>query len=270
MVGLGFSLVWGVMNVINLSHGAFVMIGAYVTFWLFRLMGLDPFLTLPASFIIVGVLGYLLQYFVINRIVRAPSFMTLIMTYGISIILVNMAILLWTADFRTVTPSYADETLVLGSIYIPYTKLSALAIVILLTILFSYILNNTRLGRSIRATRMDLEAARLMGVNVSNVYALTFAVGAGLAAVAGSLISLLYPITPVMGNFYTGIAFVVCALGGLGGVRGALVGGLVLGIVESLAVWLFGVEFQQAVAYIVLVLVLIFLPRGLLGQEYYS
>jgi len=269
MVALGFSLVWGVMNVINLAHGSFVMIGAFVTFWLFRLYGVDPFVTLPVSFVVGGVLGYVIQKFIINRIVRAPPFMTLILTYGISIILVNAALILWTADYRAVTPSYADTTFTIGPLLIPYMKMSVLTIVIVLTVIFSYILNHTRLGRSIRATRMDLEAARLMGVNVANIYALTFAIGAGLAALAGSLISMLYPITPVMGDHYIGIAFVACALGGLGGVRGALIGGVLIGIIEAFSVWIFGVEFQQAVAYIALVLVLILLPRGILGQEYY-
>lgn len=267
VVAVGFSLVWGVMNVINVSHGAFVMLGAYATYWLFVLLGLDPFLGAPVAMAATFGLGYLVQKYVINLVVRAPIYMTLILTFGLNLLLVNLALLAWSADFRSVSTPYAGAGFVFGPLVVPYARAGTLLMALLATAALFTFMARTRTGNAIQATRMDLEAAEGVGVRVDRIYALTFALGAGLA---GGLISATLPITPVMGITYTGKAFVVTALGGLGNMAGALVGGLVLGLAETVGAALIGPGYQDAIGYTLLVLILILRPQGLLGRAYYA
>jgi branched-chain amino acid transport system permease protein len=269
LIAVGFSLVWGVMNIINLTHGGFIMLGAYITFSLYDYWGLDPFLSLPISFMITFIIGYLTQMEIINRIVKAPIFMTLILTFGINLLLINIATLIWTANFRVVNPSYAKLSFALGPIQLPMVKMIVFVIALSISFLLEMLLDRTVLGRAIRATRMSIDSAKLMGISVRHIYGITFGIGVALAGVGGSLVSLIYPITTVMGPFYLGIAFVACALGGLGDIRGALVGGLLFGVMESLAVAVFGVSYQAAIVFVLLLLILLLLPRGIIGREYY-
>jgi branched-chain amino acid transport system permease protein len=270
VVAVGFSLVWGVMNVINVSHGAFVMLGAYATYWLFVLFGLDPFLGAPVAMLITFALGFLVQKVVINRVVRAPIYMTLILTFGLNLLIVNLGLIAWSADFRSVSTAYTGAGLVLGPLVVPYARFGTLLVALLATAALFAFMARTRTGNAIQATRMDLEAAEGVGVRIDVIYALTFGIGAGLAGLAGGLISATLPITPVMGLTYTGKAFVVTALGGLGNMAGALVGGLALGLAETVGATLIGPGYQDAIGYTILVLVLILRPQGILGRAYYA
>jgi branched-chain amino acid transport system permease protein len=270
VVALGFSLVWGVMNVINVSHGAFVMLGAFATYWLFVLFGLDPFVGAPLAMVALFVVGYAIQKYVINLVVRAPIYMTLILTFGLDLLIVNLGLIAWSADFRSVNTAYAGQGLVLGSLVIPYARAGTLLLALLASAALFAFMDRTRTGNAIRATRMDLEAAEGVGVRIDRIYALTFAIGAALAGLAGGLISATLPITPIMGLTYTGKAFVVTALGGLGNMGGALVGGIVLGLAETLGATLFGPGYQDAIGYVLLVLILVVRPAGLLGRAYYA
>lgn len=270
LVALGFSLVWGVMNVINVSHGAFVMLGAFTTYWLFVGAGLDPFLGAPVAMALMFVLGYLLQKYVINLIVRAPMFMTLILTFGINLVIVNLGIVAWTGDVRSITTGLSGQGVVLGPFVVPYVRAATLLIALLATAALFVFMDRTRTGSAIRATRMDLLAAEGVGIRIDRIYALTFAIGAGLAGLAGALISVTLPITPFMGLTYTGKAFVVTALGGLGNMAGALVGGLVLGVAETVGAALLGPGYQDAIGYALLVLILVLRPSGLLGRVGYA
>jgi branched-chain amino acid transport system permease protein len=270
LVALGFSLVWGVMNVINVSHGAFVMLGAFTTYWLFVGVGLDPFLGAPVAMALMFVLGYLLQKYVINLIVRAPMFMTLILTFGINLVIVNLGIVAWTGDVRSITTGLSGQGVVLGPFVVPYGRAATLLIALLATAALFVFMDRTRTGSAIRATRMDLLAAEGVGIRIDRIYALTFAIGAALAGLAGALISVTLPITPFMGLTYTGKAFVVTALGGLGNMAGALVGGLVLGVAETVGAALLGPGYQDAIGYALLVLILVLRPSGLLGRVGYA
>jgi branched-chain amino acid transport system permease protein len=270
VVALGFSLVWGVMNVINVSHGAFVMLGAFATYWLFVLFGLDPFVGAPLAMVALFVVGYAIQKYVINLVVRAPIYMTLILTFGLDLLIVNLGLIAWSADFRSVNTAYAGQGLVLGPLVIPYARAGTLLLALLASAALFAFMDRTRTGNAIRATRMDLEAAEGVGVRIDRIYALTFAIGAALTGLAGGLISATLPITPIMGLTYTGKAFVVTALGGLGNMGGALVGGIVLGLAETLGATLFGPGYQDAIGYVLLVLILIVRPVGLLGRAYYA
>jgi branched-chain amino acid transport system permease protein len=275
VVALGFSLVWGIMNIINLAHGAFIMLGAYATYQLTTSFGLDPFLTLPVSFVLLFALGYLIQRFLINWVARAPILVTFLLTFGLSLLIVNIALIVWSPDTRGVHPAYAGTNFSLGDVTVPWVKLYTLVAALLITGLMQLWLTRSRTGRAIRATSMDIGAAQLSGVRVSQIYAVVFGLGAGLAGVAGTLLSLSYSLTPNMGDPFLIKGFVVCVLGGLGSVQGALIGGLTYGIVEAFATQIdvtigtqhiSGSGLQDAIALVVLLIVLIVRPRGIMGR----
>jgi len=269
-VGVGFSLTWGVLNIINIAHGAMVMLGAYVTFLLFSRFGVDPFLSIPASMLVLFLLGYVLQRFLINRVIPHGVFMTLVLTFGLSLFLIDMALLFFSGDYRSVTPSYAGSGLSLGGVIVPYQRLGAFLISILIVALLNVYLGRSKTGRAIRATALNRQAAQLVGVDIARIYAVTFGIGAALAGAAGSLLAVTITITPYMGNVFIGKAFVIATLGGLGTVQGALVGGLVLGLAESLGAALIGPSYQQAIGFGILLLVLIFRPEGIMGKQFFA
>jgi branched-chain amino acid transport system permease protein len=275
VVALGFSLVWGIMNIINLAHGAFIMLGAYVTWQLFTSFHVDPFLSLPVSFVVLFVLGYLIQRFIINWVARAPVLTTFLLTFGLSLLVVNIALLIWTGDTRGVTTSYSGTNFTVAGITVPWAKLYTLIAAMVITGVMYLWLQRSKTGRAIRATSMDIGAAQLTGVRVAQIFAIVYGLGAGLAGVAGTLISLSYSLNPAMGQPFLIKAFVVCVLGGLGSVEGALVGGLAYGIVEAFASQIdltigtqhvSGAGLQDAVALLVLLVVLILRPTGIMGR----
>jgi branched-chain amino acid transport system permease protein len=268
-VAIGFSLVWGILNIVNLAHGALVMVGAYLTWWLFAHGGLDPFLSLPVVAVLLFALGYVLQRALVNRVVRAPLFFTLLLTFGLNLVIVHGLLLLFHSDFRSVTPAYAGAGLAVGGVQVPAVRLAALAVAMLLAAAVAYLLGRTRTGAAIQAVGADRDAARLVGVDLRHVYALTFGVGAACAGAAGALISTMQAITPSAGEPYTLQAFVVVVLGGLGRVGATVVGGLLFGVVETLGQTMLpglGAGWANAIAFAILVLVLVVRPGGLLGR----
>ncbi len=267
LMALGMSLIWGVMDIINIAHGAFIMLGAYTTYWLFTLAGIDPFVSLIASMFIMFILGYLIQRNIINLVIKAEIFITLILAFGIEIFINNSAMLLWTSDVRKVKVSYAASNFNFLGATIPDVRLVAFFLAIIISIILFIVLNKTRLGRAIRATSQDIDAARLSGVKVANIYAITFGIGTALAAAAGTLWAILFPISPTMGGHLTLKSFVVTIIGGLGTMMGPIVGGLALGIIESLGTNWFGTTYESLISFTLLVLVLIFMPKGILGGK---
>jgi branched-chain amino acid transport system permease protein len=266
VVALGFSLVWGIMNIINLAHGAFIMLGAYVAYVLFSTWHVDPFLSLPVAFVLLFALGYALQRYMINFVVRAPILTTFLLTFGLSLLIVNIALLIFHGDIKGIETSYSGSNFSIGPVTVAWTKLWTLVAALAITALMQAFLTRTRTGRAIRATSMDIGAAQLSGVRVAHLYAIVFGLGAGLAGMAGVLISLSYGIQPSMGDPFIITAFVVCVLGGLGTVQGALVGGLVYGVLIAYGSQYIGSGLQDAVALVVLLIVLIFRPNGILGK----
>ncbi len=268
-VGVGFGLVWGVLNIVNLSHGALVIVGSYLTWKLFSSYGLDPFLSLPLDAALLFAIGYALQRLVINRVIRAPLLFTFLLTFGVNLVIINVLLFLFKSDFRSVTPSYAGAGLNLGPLVVPYTRLASLAVALLLAGLLGLILGRTRTGLAIQAVGADRDAAQLVGIDLRHIYALTFAIGAACAGVAGGLITLIQAITPTAGEPYTLQAFVVVILGGLGRVSATVVGGLLFGLVEVFAQSIpgSGSVYANAIAFGLLVLVLVTRPQGLLGRK---
>jgi branched-chain amino acid transport system permease protein len=267
-VGVGFGLVWGVLNIVNLAHGALVIIGGYITWQLFTTLHLDPFLTLPIDAVALFVIGYALQRGVINRVIRAPLLFTFLLTFGLTLVIVNVLLLVFHSDFRSVSPSYSGAGLELGTVVIPYIRLAALAVALGMAAGLAFLLNRTRIGLAIQAIAADREAAQLVGIDLRHAYAVTYGLGAACAGVAGGLIAMIQAITPTAGQPYTLQAFVVVILGGLGRVSATVVGGLVFGLVEVFGQSIpgSGSVFANAIAFGLMVVVLVTRPQGLMGR----
>ena len=270
LVAVGFSLVWGVMNIVNLAHGSFVILGAYVAWELNRTVNLDPFIGMVASAAVLFAVGYVLQRYLINFVVNAPIFVTLLLTFGLDLLLVQGMNIVFSADYRSIHTSYASESLALGDVHLPYGRLLAFVLAILITLGLVALIGRTRMGLSITATGMDRGAARLMGIRARHVYALTFGIAAALAGIAGAMVGTVGTFQPSAAASYTLLAFVIAVLGGLGNMYGAMVGGLLIGLVEAWSGQYLSGTWVNAIAFLALVLVLIFRPSGLVGRAYYS
>ncbi|MET0277186.1 MAG: branched-chain amino acid ABC transporter permease, partial [Pseudorhodoplanes sp.] len=205
-----------------------------------------------------------------NRVIAAPVLITLTLTFGLDLVLNNAMLVAFTADYRKINLVNPLQALDIGPIFLPGDRVAAMGLALLLTLLLYWLLRDTRIGRAIVAVRMDREAAALMGVNVKHVNATTFGIGALMAGAAGALLSIIYPISPLNSSLFLGKAFVVCVVGGLGSVPGALIGGLALGIVESFGSFWFGPEHAVTISFAVLLLLLFVRPSGLLGRKGYE
>ncbi|MGA7143849.1 MAG: branched-chain amino acid ABC transporter permease [Desulfobacterales bacterium] len=267
LMAMGMSMIWGVMNIINIAHGSFIMLGAYITYWLFVGFGMDPFVSLPLSMAVIFLLGWLIQKYLINLVVQADIFITLLLTFGIELLINNLALVFWTADVRKVQVGYGAANFQFLGATVPYVRLAAFIMALLISAILFQLMNRSRVGRAIRATSQELDAAKLSGVRVGNIYASTFAIGTSLAAAAGTLWAILFPISPTMGGILTLKSFVVTIIGGLGTMLGPLVGGLILGIAEALGTNWFGSTYENLISFVIFLVVLIFMPRGILGSR---
>lgn len=272
-IAVGFSLVWGVLNVINLLHGSFVVLGAYLAFYAYTLGGVHPFLFVPVAALALFLLGYGVQRIVINRVIAAPVLVTMTTTFGLALLLENLMLVAFKADFRKISlkPPLGiidlSKTIPGLDIVVPVDRLASMVFALLLVSLLYLLLRRTSVGRAIVAVRMDPYAAALMGVDTVKIFAFTFALGAALAGAAGALLSPIFPISPLAATTYLGKAFVIGVLGGLGSVSGVLVGGLALGILESFGALFFGPENSLTLSFTVLVLLLILRPSGIMGKR---
>ncbi|HTN65907.1 MAG TPA: branched-chain amino acid ABC transporter permease [Burkholderiaceae bacterium] len=269
-IASGFSLVWGVLNIINILHGSFIVLGSYLAYFAHAQLGIHPFISILFIAPFFFVLGWLLQAGIINRVIGAPILITLTLTFGLDLMLGNSLLLAFTADYRKLTLDPPLGQLVLGTMSIPLDRLYAMVLAFLLTGLLYLLMTRSRIGRAIVAVRMDREAAALMGVPVARVYAITFGIGALMAGAAGVLLAVIFPISPLVSGSYLGKAFVTCVLGGLGSVPGAIVGGIALGMAESFGALWFGSEYATTVAFTLLILMLLVRPTGLMGKKGYE
>jgi branched-chain amino acid transport system permease protein len=264
---LGFSVIWGVMGVINLAHGDFLMVGAYLTWILNKTYGWEPFVALLVVMPIMFIYGYILQRILINRVIEKPILISLLVTYGLGIAMASTVKLIYTANPRiteTVLTGYWE----FGNVVLPITKTYVLiGALIMMTGLYVF-LQRTRFGKSIRAAAQSKEAARMVGIEIDKVYAATFAICIALTGAAGMLISPHSSINPFMGSDWTLKAFAITAMSGLGNIPCALMGGMVLGLVENLlATFIPGVGSNVGIisSFVLLVLVLVTRPQGLFG-----
>lgn len=269
-VGMGFSLVYGVMNIVNLAHGAMVMLGAYVCFWGFSLIGLDPFVSLPLSGLLMFALGYLAQKYVVNNVIRSDILRSLLVTYGLEMIILGGVLLAWGANYRAVTPSYFGAGFAMGSAVVPYLKAGVVVMAVALTVALYLFMGRTRTGMAIKAAALNREAAELVGIDIRHIYSVSMGVGCALAGMAGSLVAASYTITPSMEGSYLSSAFVVAILGGLGNTMGAIVGGAALALAETLGAVYLGMSYQKLLGFVIFLLVLVARPHGLVGRRFYA
>jgi branched-chain amino acid transport system permease protein len=269
-IAVGFSLVWGVLNVINILHGTFIVLGSYVAYFAYVQLGVHPFISIVIAGVLLYALGYAVQAGIINRVLAAPVLITLTLTFGLDLMLNNAMLVVFTADYQSVNLAHPLGSLEIGPVFLPGDRVAAMALAVLLTVLLYGLLRNSRLGRAILATRMDREAAAMMGVDIKRISAITFGIGAFMAGAAGALLSMIFPISPLNGNVFLGKAFVVCVVGGLGSVPGALVGGLFVGLVESFGSFWFGPERAVTISFALMLLLLFVRPSGLVGRRGYE
>jgi branched-chain amino acid transport system permease protein len=267
-LAVGFSLVWGVLNVINMLHGSLIVLGGYLTFFAWHSYGIHPLLALPAVALLLYLVGYAIQLLVINRVISQPVLTTLTLTFGLDLILYNFMTVYYTATPRRVTLDLG--ALDLGGIVIPVDRLLGMALALILTGMLYLVMRRSRLGRAIVAVRMDGAAAALMGIKVSRIYAITFGIGALMAGATGTIFAMVYPVTTNLTGTYLGKAFVVCVIGGLGSVPGALVGGIVLGVIESFSGQFFGPQHSLTVGFLLMLILLVVKPTGLTGIKGYE
>ena len=267
-IAVGFSLVWGVLNIINLLHGSLIVLGAYLAQLAFTHLGLHPFLSLLPVAAVMFAFGYSLQLLVLKRIIAEPVLVTLVLTFGLDLLLYNAMVLSFTATPRRILLDLGR--IEFSDIVLPVDRLAVMLLALLLTGVLYALLRGSRLGRAIVAVRMDRDTATLMGIRVPRVYAITFGIGALMAGAAGSLIAIVFPFSPGLGETLLGKAFVVCVLGGLGTVLGALAGGVALGMIDSVfGIWL-GPQNATIIGFAALLLVLLVRPAGLVGRVGYE
>lgn len=267
LIAIGLTLIFGVMKIINFSQGALMMLGMYVTYYLFSMYGINPYLSIPVSAAALFLIGYLIQRGVLNRILDAPEHNQLLVTLGLMMMIENFALLLFSPDFRTVKVPSLDGTFLLGPLSLSKTKLIAFVSAIFLTGVLYWFLQNTNLGKAIRATAMNRDGGALYGIKVNRINAITFGIGAALAAIAGTLITPFLYVTPTVGSVFVLKAFVVVVLGGLGNFLGALLGGLIIGAGESLTSVFLPGDWKDMATYLIFILVLLYRPTGLLGRK---
>jgi branched-chain amino acid transport system permease protein len=259
LMALGMALVWGVLNIVNLAHGAFIMLGGYVVFFLFT-AGLDPLAALPIAMLALFLFGYVIQRGLLNLIVRSALLNTLLFTFGLDVVLTYLAQLLFTADFRTINPSYAGANFSIDNVTVPLGRLIAFGVAIVLAVLLYLLLNRSRLGRAIRATAQNLDAARLHGVDPAQIYAITFGIGAALAGAAGGLYGIVAQITPYIGATLTAKSFVIAIIGGLDNPLKIIGGGVAIGLAEAITALYLGPTYTDVVSFGLLVLILVLRP----------
>lgn len=271
-VALGFSLVWGIMNIVNLAHGSFVLVGAYVAWKLADAAHIDPFLGMFGSMAVMFVIGWVVQFVAINRVIRAPLLVTFLFTFGLDLLVIDSLQRIFTGNLRSINLSYGGAGLTLGSLNINYSLMAIALVAVLLTGGLTLFLNRTRLGNAILATGMDRDAARLMGINIAQIYALTFAIGAALAGAAGALLGIKSSFDPSIGGDFTRVSFIIVVLGGLGSPWTVIAGGFVFALVQQvLPVFnnnLLG--YTDVLAFVVFVIVLFVRPNGLFGKPVYA
>ena len=267
LIGIGLTLIFGVMRVINFAHGELLMVGMYLTYYVFTLLGIDPFLSIVIVIPVMFLFGVVLQRVLIQRVLNALPQNQILLTIGLGLILSNTVMLIFTADYKILSTSYSSGSVMLGGISVSQPLFVSFLITAAITGALYLFLLKTDVGQAIRATAQDREAAQLMGVNVRRMGLLAFGIGSALAGTAGALISPTYYIFPQVGSAFTLKAFVIVVLGGMGSIIGATLGGIIIGTVESLAASYVSSGLKEIFVYVLFLFVLLVKPSGLLGKS---
>jgi len=271
IAAVGLSLVFGVLKMLNIAHGELLMLGGYVSFWVFNVLGMDPFFSLLIVIPVLFLIGLALDRLVYRHVVRLVGEEkiknSLLVSFGLTLVIQNLARWGFTPDERTIQVSYAGAGLNLLGVTLPYTRLGGLAIALVVTVLLHFFLHRTYPGKAILATAENWESAELAGINIHRVYMLTFALGASLAAIAGTMVITTYGISPSVGILWTLKALIIVVLAGTGSILGAFPAGLLLGVVEALSGAFIGQTYREVIGLVMFLLVLILRPQGLFTRH---
>jgi branched-chain amino acid transport system permease protein len=272
LVALGLGLLMGVMKFLNIAHCTFIILGGYVSFWLFNLWGIDPFLSIPVVVIVMFLIGLVLYKLAFSPLLKLPNIgmridTSMLVTFGLIWVLDNAMTMLWTPDTRTIITTYTGETLKVFGTRFSITGLGGLSLAVLVAFILYFVLSRTYFGKHIRAATQDAEAASLCGINVNRVYSLSCGIAIALAGVAGVVIVSTYSINASGGISWLLIAFVVMILAGEGNINAIIPAGVVFGLLEAGSVLVVGVPYRQAIALLVFIVVLIFKPQGLFAKK---
>ena len=270
LMGIGFSLQWGISGIINLSYGAMVILGSYISLIAFNLLKIDPFISLILSGVILFIMGVLIYRSLLQPLLKGGIIFTLIITFAIRLIIENIMLLIWSADYRTIRLSYAGSNFQFGNAFIPLTKFLSFILAIVIIYVVYLFMNNSKIGKGIQAVALDKEGAQAVGIDVQKMYMINFALGTALAGIAGSLWASIYSFSPHLLGIMVGKVFIIAILGGLGNIWGAAAGGLALGFAETSGATFLGSEWQEAIGMIIMVTVLLVRPHGLIGKKFFG
>jgi branched-chain amino acid transport system permease protein len=266
LISIGLTLIFGVLEIVNFAHGEFLMISMYVAFWLFQLYGIDPYLSMLIILPVFFLIGIVVQRITIQPILNAPPLNQIFMTVGLSMVLQNAALFIWTADYRTLKTSYSALTLKAAGLIISFPRLVAFLLAMALIAALLIFLKRTYTGKAIRALAQERKAAMLMGINVYRTYQIAFGIGIACVGAAGAMLMPVYFVFPSVGSLFVLIAFVVVILGGYNSLVGSLVGGLIIGVVEAFSGFFISPHLKEAIYFVIFILILLFKPTGLFGR----
>ncbi|HEY4192138.1 MAG TPA: branched-chain amino acid ABC transporter permease [Mesorhizobium sp.] len=267
LIALGLNIIYGVLDIINFAHGAMMMMGMYLTFWLFQVYGIDPYLSILIAGPVMFVFGALVYLFLLDPMRGKALQNQFLVTLGLSLFITNAAQVLFSPDFRVLQPSYGQDVIQIGPAFVPLTRILTFVAALAATAVLLFIFQRTRLGRSIRAVAQQQEGAALCGINVRLAYTLAFALGSACVGIAGAAVTPFFYVSPTVGDLFNIASFVVVVLGGLGSMAGSLLGGLVLGITVSVGAALLPGSFKEVLMFAIFLGVLLFRPTGLLGSK---
>ncbi|MDG7007838.1 MAG: branched-chain amino acid ABC transporter permease [Nitrososphaerota archaeon] len=265
-ISMGLSLIFGVMKLVNFAHGEFLMLAMYVTYWFVVYMGTSPLVSLVVSIPLLFAIGYLFEALMLSRTLPLGDLPEILLTVGLSIFLQNFAQLLWSSNYQVVPVGYPDISYGLSGVFIALPPLIIFIGSLVAAVILWLILQRTSIGLTMQATAQDITAAKLMGVNTKSAFAISFGLGIAFTAAAGSLLAPTYEIFPTIGSTFILIMFVVVVIGGMGDIRGAYVGGLVLGLISSISSLFVTADLGQVVLFVFFILVLLLRPNGLFGK----
>lgn len=266
LIGIGLTLILGIMNVVNFAHGEMYMLGAYFLYTFFSLMDINFYFSILLAIAAVMVIGFLCEKIILKPLRKRSVETVMLAMIGVSLLFQNMAMLSWTAVPQSIRSPFPPEAIIIGGLYFIPQRILVIAIAFLFVILTHLLLKKTKLGKAMRATFLDRETASLMGINSNRIYSFTFVLGAGLAAASGALLGPIFTVHPYTGNLANLKAFTIVIFGGLGSFTGAITAGLLLGIFESLGAGYVSSGYQDAVGFLMLILILIVKPTGLFGK----
>ena len=265
LIAIGLTLIWGVMNIVNFAHGEFLMLGMFTSYWLFTLYGIDPIFSIPICFVGMFIIGTLIYRFIVSKVMKGPMLAQLVVTFGVSIFISNLAVYFWTPDFRLLPATMLQGTWDIGGITLSIPKVAASAGSVTASVCMFFFLQRTRTGKAILATEMDREAALLMGINTERINSISFGIGTALVGVAGAFLSTYYYIYPQVGGLFGTIAFCVVALGGFGSIEGAFIAGILVGLAQTLGGFFFDPSYKYAIVFMIYLITIWIKPQGLLG-----